>query len=144
MKEHLNPADLPNWSESFSQIVVVRTGTIRTIYLSGQVSVDADNNVLGHGDLGGQTRMALENLVRALAAAGATAADVVRLGIYVKDYTRDQSAIIGSALRDVFAPGHMPASTWLGVSSLALDELLIEIEATAVVDDEPVKPATER
>jgi enamine deaminase RidA (YjgF/YER057c/UK114 family) len=135
-KEHLNPADLPNWSESFSQVVVVRTGTTRTIYVSGQVSVDAGNNVVGHGDLGQQTQVALENLSKALAAAGATPADVVRLGIYVKDYKPDQAAIISKALRKTFVAEQMPASTWLGVSSLALDGLLIEIEATAVVDAE--------
>ena len=72
IKEHLNPSGLPNWSESFSQVVVVRTGATRTIYVSGQVSVDADNNVVGPGDLGRQTQVALENLSKALAAAGAT------------------------------------------------------------------------
>ena len=134
IKEHLNPTDLPNWSESFSQVVVVRTGTTRTIYVSGQVSVDAGNNVVGHGDLGRQTQVALENLSKALAAAGATPADVVRLGIYVKDYKRDQAAVISTALRNTFVAERMPTSTWLGVSSLALDEFLIEIDATAVID----------
>ena len=134
IKEHLNPTDLPNWSKSFSQVVVVRSGTTRTIYVSGQVSVDADNNVVGHGDLGRQTQVALENLSKALAAAGATPADVVRLGIFVKDYRRDQAAIISTALRNTFVAERMPASTWLGVSSLALDEILIEIEAIAIID----------
>lgn len=136
IKEHLNPADLPNWSESFSQVVVVQTGTTRTIYVSGQVSVDAGNNVVGRGDLGQQTQVALQNLSKALAAAGATPADVVRLGIYVKDYQRDQAEVISTALRNTFVAGRMPTSTWLGVSSLALDELLIEIDATAVIDTE--------
>src|SRR5882762_3730097 len=99
--EHLNPTDLPNWSDSFSQVVVVRTGTTRTIYVSGQVSVDAGNNVVGRGDLGRQTGVALENLSKALAAAGATPADVVRLGIYVKDYKRDQAAALSTALQHI-------------------------------------------
>jgi enamine deaminase RidA (YjgF/YER057c/UK114 family) len=136
IKEHLNPTDLPNWSESFSQVVVVRTGTTRTIYVSGQVSVDEGNNVVGPGDLGRQVQVALENLAKALAAAGASPADVVRLGIHVKDYQQDQAAVISTALRSTFVAGRMPASTWLGVSALALDELLIEIEATAVIDTE--------
>jgi enamine deaminase RidA (YjgF/YER057c/UK114 family) len=136
IKEHLNPSDLPNWSESFSQVVVVQTGATRTIYVSGQVSVDAGNNVVGHGNLSQQAQVAIENLSKALAAAGATPADVVRLGIYVKDYKPDQAAVITTALRNTFVAGRMPASTWLGVSSLALDELLIEIEATAVIDAE--------
>ena len=133
-KEHLNPSGLPNWRESFSQVVVVRTGATQTIYVSGQVSVDAENNVVGHGDLGQQAQKALENLSKALAAAGATPADVVRLGIYVKDYKPEQAAIISTVLRNTFVAERMPASTWLGVSSLAIDELLIEIEATAVMD----------
>ena len=58
------------------------------------------------------------------------------MGIYVKDYKREQAAVITAALRNTFVAGRMPASTWLGVSSLALDELLIEIEATAVIDAE--------
>lgn len=135
-KEHLNPSDLPNWSESFSQVVVVRTGTTRTIYVSGQVSVDAAHNVVGHGNLSQQAQMALENLSKALAAAGATPSDVVRLGIYVKDYKPEQAAVISRVLRNTFVVERMPTSTWLGVSSLALDELLIEIEATAVIDAE--------
>ena len=136
IKEYLNPTSLPDWSETFSQVVVVRTGSTHTIYVSGQVSVDARNNVVGHGDLGRQTEVALENLEKALAAAGATPADVVRLGIYVKDYKRAQAAVIGTALRSRFAAERMPTSTWLGVSTLALDELLIEIEAVAVTDAE--------
>ncbi|HEY3038098.1 MAG TPA: RidA family protein [Pyrinomonadaceae bacterium] len=135
-KDYLNPADLPNWSDSFSQVVVVRTGSTRTVYVSGQVAVDADNNVVGQGDLGRQAQVALQNLSKALVAAGATPADVVRLGVYVKDYRPDHAAVIGSALRSTFATGRMPASTWLGVSTLALDDLLIEIEAVAVTDAE--------
>ncbi len=133
-KQHLNPADLPNWSESFSQVVIVQTRDTRTIYVSGQVSVDAGNKVIGHGDLGLQAEAALQNLSKALAAGGATPADVVRLRIFIKEYHPDQAAVITSALQKVFIAGQMPANTWLGVASLALDELLIEIEATAVVD----------
>jgi len=136
IKEHLNPADLPKWSESFSQVVVVRTGGTRTIYVLGQVSVDPHNNIVGLGDLSRQAEVALQNLSKALAAAGATPVDVVRLGIYVKDYKPDQAAVISTALRKLFVAERMPTSTWLGVSSLALDEILIEIEATAVIDDE--------
>ena len=135
-KEYLNPAELPNWSDSFSQIVVVRTATTRTVFVSGQVSADASNNVIGQGDLRRQAEVALGNLSTALAAGGASPSDVVRLGIYVKDYQREQAEIITSALHRVFVAGRMPCSTWLGVSSLALDELLIEFEATAIIEVE--------
>jgi enamine deaminase RidA (YjgF/YER057c/UK114 family) len=133
-KQHINPPELPNWSDSFSQVVVVQTGSSKTIYVSGQVSVDANKNIIGPGDLSRQTEVALQNLSQALASAAATPADVVRLGIYVKDYEPEQAAVISLALRKLFVSGRMPSSTWLGVSSLALDGLLIEIEATAVID----------
>jgi enamine deaminase RidA (YjgF/YER057c/UK114 family) len=48
--------------------------------------------------------------------------------------TDEITQVIGDALRGTFAVGRMPASTWLGVSTLALDDLLIEIEAGAVTD----------
>jgi enamine deaminase RidA (YjgF/YER057c/UK114 family) len=134
IKEHLNPPDLPDWSESFSQVVVVQTGATQTIYLSGQVAVDRDKNVIGHGDLARQAEVSLQNLSKALAFAGATPADVVRLGIYVKNLRPDHAAAISPVLRRMFGAGKMPASTWLGVSSLALEDLLIEIEAVAVID----------
>ncbi|RYH19960.1 MAG: RidA family protein [Alcaligenaceae bacterium] len=133
-KEHLNPPDLPNWSSSFSQVVTVTAGAVRTIYLSGQVSVDSKNRVVGEGDLSVQTGFALANLERALASVGAKAADVVRLGIYIKNYRREQSTVVTEALQRVFPQEKMPASTWLGVETLAIDELLIEIEATAVTE----------
>ena len=142
-KEHLNPSDLPNWADSFSQIVVVHTGLTKTIYVSGQVAADADNNVIGAGDLGRQVEVALGNLARALAAVGARSADVVRVGIYIKDYRREQAGVIHAGLARVFDAGRMPASTWLGVTSLALDDLLVEIEATAVVEGEQDPDATE-
>jgi enamine deaminase RidA (YjgF/YER057c/UK114 family) len=134
VKQHLNPPDLPNWSDSFSQVVVVQTGATKTIYVSGQVSVDETKSIIGLGDLGRQSEVALQNLSRALASAGATPADVVRLGIYVKDYKPEQAAVISVALRTLFVAERMPSSTWLGVSGLALDGLLIEIDATAVIE----------
>jgi enamine deaminase RidA (YjgF/YER057c/UK114 family) len=58
----------------------------------------------------------------------------IRLGIYIKGYQRDQAEVIRQAMRTVFTDSKLPASTWLGVESLALDDLLIKIEATAVVE----------
>ena len=133
-KDYLNPPQLPNWSESFSQVVVVHAETSRTIYISGQVSVDEENRVIGRGDLAAQSEQAFSNLASALQAAGAAVEDVVRLGIYIKDYRCEQAGIIRETLREVFPGNRLPAGTWLGVQSLALDDLLIEVEATAVVE----------
>ena len=48
-KEFLNPSDLPNWQQAFSQVVIVKGGTARTIYVAGQVSVDKHKNLIGDG-----------------------------------------------------------------------------------------------
>jgi enamine deaminase RidA (YjgF/YER057c/UK114 family) len=135
-KQFLNPENLPNWSDSFSQIVTVQIGTSRAIYISGQVSVDPNNEIIAPGDLVRQTEVALENLSRALTAAKATPADVVRLGIYVKNYEPSKADTISSALGKVFVKERMPASTWIGVASLAREDFLIEIDAIAVVETE--------
>ena len=133
-KEHLNPRELPCWAGTFSQIVVARPAGARLIWISGQVAVDADHQVVGPGDLARQAEQAFGNLSKALEAAGASPDDVVRLGIYVKNLRPEDAAVIRQALRRVFVRDTLPTSTWLGVTSLALDELLIEVEATAVVE----------
>jgi enamine deaminase RidA (YjgF/YER057c/UK114 family) len=131
-KEFLNPPTLPNWSESFSQVVVVKDAATRTVYVSGQVSVDGQNNLIGAGDLEVQAEQAFRNLATALAAGAVRTSDVVKLGIYVKGYQPEQAPIIRTAMRKYFPKEPLPTSTWLGVESLALEGLLIEVDAVAV------------
>ena len=133
-KEFINPPNLPNWEQSFSQIVVAPIGAARIIYVSGQVSVDEDKHLIGKDDLRVQAMRAFQNLGSALKAADATAADVVKLNIYVKDYQPADAGVVGEALRKHFPAARLPASTWLGVQSLAEKEFLIEVDAIAVVE----------
>jgi enamine deaminase RidA (YjgF/YER057c/UK114 family) len=116
----------------FSQIVVA-SGQ-RTIYTAGQVSIDESGALIGAGDLFEQTTQAMRNLGLALAAAGATYADVVKITTYVVDYKPEQRVTIGKARAPFFAEGARPASTLVGVATLALPEWLVEIEAIAVLD----------
>jgi enamine deaminase RidA (YjgF/YER057c/UK114 family) len=131
-KEFLNPPDLPNWSHAFSQVVIVKAGGVRTIYVSGQVSVDERRKLIGAGDLEAQAEQTFRNLSRALAAAGAFATDVVKVGIYVRHYETSDAAVVGAAFRRVFPHHDLPVSTWLGVESLAEEGFLIEVDAIAV------------
>jgi 2-iminobutanoate/2-iminopropanoate deaminase len=133
-KEFLNPPDLPNWSHVFSQVVIVKAGSVRTIYVSGQVAVDEGRTLIGAGNLEAQAERAFHNLTQALAAAGASQTDVVKVGIYVKHYQASDAAVIGAAFRRVFRHNDLPASTWLGVESLAEEGFLIEVDAVAVVE----------
>jgi len=133
-REFINPPDLPNWEQSFSQVVVVSNSAGKTVYVSGQVSVDKEKKLVGAGDLRAQAEQAFQNILTALRAAGATASDVVRLNIYVRDYKPEDAALISDALHKHFSQKQLPASTWLGVQSLAEDGFLIEVDALAVFE----------
>lgn len=132
-KQHLNPDTLfPSLPIGFSQAVVVEGG--KTVYLSGQTAWDANKQIVGGNDLGEQTRQALRNVRLGVEAAGGTLADVVSLRIYIVNPKPDDTGPVGEALREFFSADKPPASTWLGVASLAVSDFLIEIEAIAVID----------
>jgi enamine deaminase RidA (YjgF/YER057c/UK114 family) len=116
---------------AYSQVVVASGA--RTVFISGQVSVDAGGALVGKGDLAAQTTQAMRTLEVALASAEATFADVVKITTYVVDYRPELRPIIGGARSPFFGSGAPPASTLVGVSALAAPEWLIEIEAIAVV-----------
>jgi enamine deaminase RidA (YjgF/YER057c/UK114 family) len=129
--EHPRPEGLLHIA-GFSQVVVAAGK--RTIYTAGQVSVDERGNLVGADDLAAQTEQVMRNVGLALAAAGASFADVVKITTYVVNYKPEHRAIIGRARMPFFAKRPPPASTLVGVSALALPEWLVEIEAVAVVD----------
>ncbi len=132
-KQHLNPETLfPSLPIGFSQIVVAQGG--KTVYLSGQTAWDMNKQIVGGNDLGEQTRQALRNIQLGVEAAGGTAADVVSLRIYIVNPKPDDTGSVGEALREFFSTDKPPASTWIGVVSLAKPEFLIEIEAIAVIE----------
>ena len=111
----------------FSQVVVA-SGT-RSIHTAGQVSIDERGTLVGAGDLAAQTTQAMRNVGLALAAAGATYADIVKITTFVVNYKPEHRAVIGQARAPFFAGGMPPASTLVGVTALALPEWLVEIEA---------------
>jgi enamine deaminase RidA (YjgF/YER057c/UK114 family) len=131
-KEYINPDSLfPSLQHGFSQIIVT-TGA-KTIYISGQTAWDQNKKIIGGADLGEQARQALRNVQTAVEAAGGTIGDIVSLRIYIVNYRPEQADPIGSALREFFPGQRCPTSTWIGVSSLAVSDFLIEIEAIAVL-----------
>jgi len=134
-KEFINPQALPNWEQSFTQVITVSPlGPAKTVYISGQVAVDQEQNLIGEGDLAAQAMQAFQNLETALAAGGATTADVVKMNIYVRDYKPENAAAVSEALRRYFPHKQLPASTWLGVQALAREGFLIEVDAVAIVE----------
>lgn len=95
---------------------------------------DAEQRIVGPGDLAMQTRKALENVKTAMEAAGGGLEDVVSLRIYIVEEALGESRHISQALHDTFPADQAPAATWIGVQALASPEFLIEIEAIGVIE----------
>jgi enamine deaminase RidA (YjgF/YER057c/UK114 family) len=128
--QRLQPKGLVK-SANFSQVVAA-TGAV-TIYISGQVAMDAEGNLVGPDDIPAQARQVYANLRTALEAAGATPADVTKLTTYVVNYRSEYLAAISEARVEVLGTD-LPASTLIGVPALAQHGFLIEVEAIAVTD----------
>jgi enamine deaminase RidA (YjgF/YER057c/UK114 family) len=131
--ELLNPDGLPK-PDVYRQVAIA-TGT-RTVYIAGQVARTADGEPVGEGDLAAQVEQALRNVATAVEAAGGTFDDIAKLTIYVVDWTPDKMGAFGEgAMRAAVALGVDPVRpvTLLGVSALAEPDLLVEVEAVAVL-----------
>ncbi len=99
------------------------------LFVSGTVGVDAEGAVVGQGSMVDQVAQAYENLRSILDRAGATPADVVKETIFTTDIQRFLSE--SAARHDFYVAGLPPATTGVEVKSLAMPELMIEIELIA-------------
>ncbi|MDQ8021475.1 MAG: RidA family protein [Moraxellaceae bacterium] len=115
----------------YSHVAAVDTGTHRLVLLSGQGGEDREGAL--QPDFATQLRQAMDNLGHALAAADATPADVARTLVLVVDHSEEKLHLLGAAFERFWGSGLKPACTLVPVPRLALDGMLIEIEATAVV-----------
>lgn len=110
----------------------------RQVHVAGQIARDADGNPVAEGDLAGQIAQALRNTALGLAGAGAGFADVVRLTFYVTDWRPDKIGEFMAGVEQVAAelaiPDPMPPASLLGVDYLFEPDVLVEVEATAVLD----------
>jgi enamine deaminase RidA (YjgF/YER057c/UK114 family) len=111
--------------------VVVASGR-RLVTTAGAVPLDAEGNLVGAGDLLVQARQTLENLALALEAVGARGQDVIKVTVYVVAGERADLGSVWNAVQESGVAG--TASTLLGVSMLALEGQLVEIEAITVLE----------
>jgi enamine deaminase RidA (YjgF/YER057c/UK114 family) len=125
--EFKNPAELskPN---GYTHVVVVNHGKL--VLVSGQVGINSKGEI--SPDFAAQARQAFANIKSALAAAGATPANLVKLNYYVVGLNHDKLLAIREARDSVIDKQHPPASTLAGVQSLFRDDVQIEVEAEAV------------
>jgi enamine deaminase RidA (YjgF/YER057c/UK114 family) len=131
-KKFINPSTIAT-PRGYTHAVTATGG--KTIWISGQVAFNVKGEIVGKGDLRAQTTQVYENLKNALAAAGATTADVVKLNTFVVDFKPENLAAIREVRSQYFPFDNMPASTLVGVQALAFDGLLIEVEAVAMVKE---------
>src|SRR5713101_1981559 len=131
-KKFINPPTLAT-PRGYTHVVTVTGG--KMVFVAGQVALDAKGEIVGKGDLRAQATQAYTNLKAALAAAGATPADVVQLNIYIVNY-KPADILVNREVRSQFFPQeNMPTGALVGVQALALPDLLIEIEAIAMAKE---------
>jgi enamine deaminase RidA (YjgF/YER057c/UK114 family) len=128
--QFLNPEGLSK-PMGYTQVVVAQAGKL--VYVSGQVPLNASGEVVGKGDLRAQVTQVMDNLKTALAAAGATMKDLIKVNYYVVNLKPDQVPVIREVRSKYFSAEHPPAGTLIGVTALVREEYMIEIEAVAAV-----------
>ena len=105
-----------------------------TVFTAGACPLDASGGVVGRGDVAGQTRQTLDNLLLALDAAGCGPEDVVKTTVYVATTDDADLAVTWRFVEEVFG-AQGPPSTLLGVTVLGWPGQLVEIEAVAARPD---------
>jgi 2-iminobutanoate/2-iminopropanoate deaminase len=115
----------------YAQGIKTTGGTI--VWISGQVSQDKNGKMVHKGDFAGQARQALSNLKAMVEAAGGTINDIIKVNTYLTDLRyREELARVRA---EFFPEGKLPASTLVGVTALADPDMLVEIEAIAVLPE---------
>ncbi|MER7191314.1 RidA family protein [Streptomyces flaveolus] len=117
--------------------VAVGTGT-KHVHVSGQVARQGDGAPVAPGDLAGQVAQALRNTAVGLAGSGATFADVLRLTFYVTRWTPEKigdfMAGVEAVAEGIGLPAPLPPASLIGVEYLFEPDVLVEVEATAILD----------
>jgi len=115
----------------YTPVIVVEDTTHTHVYLAGRTSRTLDGDVASKGDMRGQIREVCKALQIALETVGATLADVTRTNTYTTDMKAYFAAIDE---RFKFFKPPLPTSTLIGVAGLAMPEMLVEIEAEAIIE----------
>ncbi|MFF4620520.1 RidA family protein [Nonomuraea jabiensis] len=107
------------------------SGHTRTLYCSGQTAMSAEGKPRHADDMAAQLALSLDNLEAVLGEAGMSLANLVRLNVYTTDVDRlfEHYGVLAARLG---AAGVAPSTTMLGVTRLAIPDLMVELEGTAV------------
>ncbi len=116
------------WTKKLNISAGVKLG--ETVITSGTVALDSEGNVVGQGNVYAQSKQIFKNIEEVLTSAGATMADVVKITAYLTDISGYKE--FGRARTEAF-PGGVPSSTSVATPALIMPELLVEVEAVAVI-----------
>ena len=119
-----------SWDDAFLYSQAIQAGN--TLYISGQAAIGEDGSIIGPGDFKAQARQTFKNLKTVLNKAGAGLSDIVKVTVLVTDMQNFHAFV---ELRKEYFTAPYPADTIVQVQSLALPDLMIEIEAIAVVPE---------
>ena len=136
IKRATNPDTVARGKGLFSQMYEVENASVSTtVFISGQVAWDADGNVVGVGDLRAQFIQTYANLRNLTASAGGGLDDIVQLRTYLTDrqLLGEFRSIRNELYPSLFPSGAYPTNTLLIVNGLADPDLLLEVEAIAVL-----------
>lgn len=122
--------DDPDWYEPFRIALGYRVGDV--IVLSGQAAINRQGQVVGPGDFDAQAAQVFENLEYVLGLAGSSMRNIINVNIFLTDMANFPKIM---ELRERHFTAPYPADTIVEVNSLALPELMLEIQAIAVADE---------
>ena len=125
---YINPTGLSK-PTGYTHVVVAPDG--RTVYIAGQIALDSTGKLVGADDFRAQAEQVFANLRLALASVGGSLEDILKTTIFITDI--EQVPTLREVRARYFDPAHSPASTLIPVATLARPDLLIEIEAVAVL-----------
>jgi reactive intermediate/imine deaminase len=126
----INPATVAT-PRGYSQAAIIDLGNCKMVILSGQIALDQKGNLVGKDDIVKQTEQVFQNIKAIVEAAGGNMNHIVKLGYFTTDVSRLADL---RTVRDQFInTKNPPASTLVQVNKLFRDDVLIEIEATAII-----------
>ncbi len=125
-----NPSSLAT-PKGYSHAAIIDLGNCHMVLLSGQVPLDSKGNLVGIDDLAKQTEQVFLNIKNAITELGGTMDNLVKIGVFMVDVSQIQ--VFRDARNKFINTKNPPASTLVEVSKLFRDDVLIEIEATAII-----------
>lgn len=129
-RREIQPESVPRPVAEYAMGVEVSGG--RTLYIAGQIALDADGNLVGEGDFRAQARQVLTNVQAIIEEAGGSISDIVKMTTFLTDMAHYDDF---KAVRSEFLKPPFPAATLVETSALVRPEWLLEVEATAVIGE---------